>query len=83
MFTLMNRKALKIFALASVAVLALGTLAEAAPKKVLHHRARQSARVSAGSVATMHKATHRKRVIRKKTSASRRTVHRHPTTKPR
>jgi hypothetical protein len=78
----MIRQPLKIFALACVAVFALGTMAEAAPKKVLHHRARHSARVSAGSATTMRKNTHRKRVTHQ-SSSSKRTVHRRPTTKPR
>jgi hypothetical protein len=76
----MIRRTLKLFALSCVAVFALGSMAEAAPKKVLHRRAKHSARVSSsGSVVTSRKAIHRKHTVRK----SRRVVHRHPTTKPR
>jgi hypothetical protein len=78
----MIRKTLRALALAGIAVFALGTMAEAAPKKVLHHRAKHSARVSAGSITPMRKAKHRKRVTHR-TSSSKRTVHRQPTTKPR
>ena len=42
MFTIMIRQPLKMFALACAAVFAFGTMAEAAPKKVLHHRAKHS-----------------------------------------
>jgi len=77
----MIRQTLRVFALASLAVFALGTFAEAAPKKVLHHRARHSARVSAGASAPMRKTTHRKRVTHKTVSSK--TVHHRPTTKPR
>jgi hypothetical protein len=76
----MIRQTLRVFALAGFVVFALGTIAEAAPKKVLHHRARHSARVSAGASAPVHKTRHRKRVTHRTAS---KTVHHRPTTKPR
>jgi hypothetical protein len=77
----MIRTALRVFLLATVAIFAVGTMAEAAPKKVLHHRARHSARVSTGSAASARRASHKKHVTHH-TSSSKVVRHR-PSTKPR
>ena len=81
MFTIMIRQPLKMFALACAAVFAFGTMAEAAPRKVLHHRAKHSARVSSSTSAiAAKKAAHRRRARK----AARPVVHHHrPSTKPR
>jgi len=48
----MIRKTLKMLLVALVAAFALGATAEAAPRKIVHPRARHSSRVSSGNTAT-------------------------------
>ena len=82
----MIRRTIRMVVLALVAVFGFGAIADAAPKKAVHHRARHSTRVasrpaaSAGTTKTPQKrrATPKKRTSARKTSASRR-----PATKPR
>ena len=76
----MIRKPLKMFGLVCAAVFALSTMAEAAPKKVLHHRARHSTRVSASRAIAANKAIHRKKARK---VAARSAVHHRASTKPR
>jgi hypothetical protein len=75
----MIRKPLKMFGLVCAAVFALSTMAEAAPKKVLHHRVRHSTRVSASRAIAAKKAIHRK----KSRTVAKRAVHHRASTKPR
>lgn len=52
----MNRHTMKMLLVALVAVFAVSSMAEAAPKKVVRHRTKHSSRVSAGAAATSGKA---------------------------
>jgi hypothetical protein len=81
----MIRKTLKTMLVALAAVFTLATMAEAAPKKVVHHRARHSTRVSSGSATTAKKHTTRKKTTRSasKSTKKRSTAKRTPSTKPR
>jgi hypothetical protein len=75
----MTRTALQRLFLAVVAVLSLGSMAEAAgPKKVVHPRPRHSTRVASGMTAKK-KTTRSKILTRSRTTAPTRK----PTTKPR
>lgn len=91
----MVRKTMKMLLVAVAAALALGSVAEAAPKKtVVKPRARHSSRVSSGASVTTAKkpAVTKKRVAKsragtaaakKSTTAKRPTIKRKPATKPR
>ena len=57
----MNRNTLKMLLVALVAVFAVSSMAEAAPKKVVRHRTRHSSRVSSGAAATNGKSAVTKR----------------------
>ena len=77
----MTRKTLQRLFLAFVAVLMLGSMAEAAgPKKVVHRRPKHSTRVASGATAKrkMTPTTGSKSVTHSKTVAPKRK----PTTKP-
>ena len=77
----MMQKTMKLLLVAIVAVLTLGSLAEAAPKKVLRHRARHSTRVAAGATTQAVKKPPVKRKHRVKSAAKQRA--RSTTSKPR
>jgi hypothetical protein len=85
----MLRKAMKALVVALATVLVLGTLVEAAPKKVVKHRTRHGSRVSAVTTpsrrpALTKKRTTKKRITRANLAASRPvTVKRRTSTKPR
>jgi len=74
----MIRRLLKTMVVALTALMTVATMAEAAPKRVVHHRTRHSTRVSSGSAATARKKTVHRRARRPTTK--RKTT---PTTKPR
>ena len=82
----MTRKTLKSLALALIAVFALGSVGEAAPRKV-RHRPKHSTRVSSGTTtpATVRKKPPGKKrvVVRKSTTGKKVVAKRRPTTKPR
>ena len=52
----MNRRTLSMLLVTIVAVFAVSSMAEAAPRKVVRHRTKHSSRVSAGAVATSGRA---------------------------
>jgi hypothetical protein len=79
MTSMMIRKTTRILAVLIVTLFALGTIAEAAPKKVVHHRAKHVTRSASGSTARTAKRT--KSTVRK--STTRRTATKKTTTKPR
>jgi hypothetical protein len=79
----MIRKTITTLLFVIATVFTLATMAEAAPKKTVHHRARHSSRVSSGSTATTKKKTVRHRAngsVSK--STSKRTTKKTPSTKP-
>lgn len=80
----MTRKTIKSLALAMMAVFALGSMSEAAPRKV-RHRPRHSTRVSSGTTSTIRKKPAAKKhvVVRKSTTARKAPARRRPPTKPR
>ena len=80
----MTRKTIKSLALALIAVFALGSMSEAAPKKV-RHRPKHSTRVSSGTTSTIRKrpAAKKRVVVRKSTTARQTAAKRRPPTKPR
>ena len=78
----MTRRTVQQFLLAAVAVLSLGSMAEAAgPKKVVHHRPKHSTRVASGESTAKKRAAQaaKSRSAAKKSTPARRK----PTTKPR
>ena len=91
----MIRRTMKMMLVALVAIFTLGSMAEAAPKKVVKHRARHSTRVSASTTPppTSARTAKKKTAVSKHrvTSASRpaatakrpTTTKRRPATKPR
>jgi hypothetical protein len=81
----MIRKAMKMLLVALVAACALGSMAEAAPKKAVRHRAKHSTRVSSGTTESDipkadKKATPKRRATSPSPAAAR---HKPTTTKPR
>ena len=79
------RKLFAMMAAVLVAVFTLASTAEAAPKKVVHHRPRHSSRVSVGVPTTSRKKTSvqaKRRTARGPSSATP-TSARRKTTKPR
>jgi len=62
----MNRKTMKMLLVALVAVFAVSSMAEAAPKKVVRHRTKHSSRVSSGAEASSGKSA----VTQKKPAAA-------------
>jgi len=77
----MNRKTLQRLILVLVAVLSLGTMAEAAgPKKVVHRRPKHSTRVASGATRKKTTVTTTSRTTTVKKPAR---PQRKPTTKPR
>jgi hypothetical protein len=79
----MIRKAMNMLLVAVVAVCFLGSMAEAAPKKTVRHRAKHSTRVSSGTepstpAKASRKATTKRRAAHHSTAARHKT-----TTKPR
>jgi len=64
----MVRKTMKMLVVALVAAFALSSMAEAAPKKTVRHRAKHSSRVTSGTAATAPKKPAAKK---KRASASR------------
>jgi hypothetical protein len=80
----MIRKTMKMLLVALVAVCTLGSMAEAAPKKTVRHRAKHSTRVSSGTepstpAKASGKATTKRRAARHSTATARHKT----TTKPR
>jgi hypothetical protein len=63
----MVRKTMKMLVVALVAAFALSSMAEAAPKRTVRHRAKHSSRVSAGAAVTAVKKPAKKK---KRTAAS-------------
>jgi Ni/Co efflux regulator RcnB len=78
----MIRKKTTLLLLALVAVFAFGSMAEAAPKRTVHHRAKHSSRVQAGATTTRKKTVTRKSASGGVTKTTKKTV-RKPSTKPR
>ena len=66
----MIRKTMKMLVVALVTMLVLGSMAEAAPKRVVKHRTRHSTRVSASRTPPPTSA----RTVKKKTAVSKRRV---------
>jgi hypothetical protein len=81
----MKRLSLRLLLVAIAAVFVFGSLAEAAPRKVVHHRARHSTRVtSSASTRSKHRVrTKKKRRTRTSASSSRASKSHRPSTKPR
>ena len=81
----MIRHTMKMLLVALLASFALSSVAEAAPKKAVRHRAKHSSRVSSGTTTTTtakKPSTKKKRAAAKK-PAVRTAAKRKPTTKPR
>ena len=80
----MTRKTLKSLAFALMAVFALSSVGEAAPRKV-RHRPKHSTRVSSGTTTTIRKKPPVKKrvVVRKSTTGKKVVAKRRPSTKPR
>ena len=81
----MIRQTMKMLLVALLASFALSSVAEAAPKKAVRHRAKHSSRVSSGTTTTTtgkKPSTKKKRAAAKK-PAVRTAAKRKPTTKPR
>ena len=81
----MIRKTMKMLLVAVVAVCTLGSMAEAAPKKAVRHRAKHSTRVSSSTepsptAKAAPKATTKRRAASHSTAAAR---HKPTSTKPR
>jgi hypothetical protein len=81
----MIRKTMKMLFVALAAVCTLGSIAEAAPKKAVRHRAKHSTRVSSSTTESDapkadKKATTRRRATSQSPAAAR---HKPTTTKPR
>ena len=68
----MLRKTMKMLLVAMVAVCTLGSMAEAAPKKVVRHRAKHSTRVSSSAeeASAAGKATTKRRPARHSTATA-------------
>ena len=64
----MIRKTMKMLLIALVAVFTVSSMAEAAPKTIVRHRARHSSRVSSSSGATVTSA--KKPAVRKKAATA-------------
>ena len=84
----MIRKTMKMLLVAVVAVCTLGSMAEAAPKKVVRHRAKHSTRVSSSTEASADgkaagKATTKRRAARHSTATAKHKPLLKSTTKPR
>jgi hypothetical protein len=82
----MIRRTIRMVALALVAVFGFGAMADAAPKKAVHHRARHSTRVAsrpAASEATKKTPLKRRTASKKRTAAKKTSASRRPATKPR
>ena len=84
----MIRKALNMLLVAVVALCFLGSMAEAAPKKTVRHRAKHSTRVSAGtapstSAKAAAKASRKAAAKRRAARHSTATAKHKTTTKPR
>ena len=81
----MIRRTMKMLLVALVAVCTLGSMAEAAPKKPVRHRAKHSTRVSSSTTPSAaakaaRKATTKRRAASHSTATAR---HKPTTTKPR
>lgn len=81
----MTRKTIKSLALALMAVVALGSMSEAAAPKKVRHRPKHSTRVSSGTASTIKKGPAKKKhvVVRKSSTARKAAARRRPPTKPR
>jgi hypothetical protein len=84
----MIRKTMKMLLVAMVAVCTLGSMAEAAPKKAVRHRAKHSTRVSSSTEASAAgkapgKATTKRRAARHSTATAKHKPLLKTTTKPR
>ncbi len=79
----MKRTSVRLLLAAIVAVFALGSYAEAAPRKV-HHRVRHSSRVSANMAPSANKKVHAARKHHRTAAASAHAARpHHQSTKPR
>ena len=79
----MIRKTLKTLLVGLLAVFTLGSMAEAAPKKVVRHRPRHSTRVAAGATTAVRKRTPRKTKPAARRATPPPPAKRTPATKPR
>ena len=79
----MTRERLKTLLLVLLAVFTLGSIAEAAPKRVVRHRPRHSTRVAAGTTSAVKKTIRKARPAARPATPTPPSAKRRPTTKPR
>jgi hypothetical protein len=84
----MMRKMLRAVLVSLVALFTVAAMAEAAPKRVVHHRARHSSRVASGRVVKKHVTVvrrHGRKVVKSSRKIVGKTIPRkpRPRTKPR
>jgi pyrroline-5-carboxylate reductase len=79
----MTRERIKTLLVALLAVFTLGSIAEAAPKRVVRHRPRHSTRVAAGTTSAVKKKTTKTKPAARRATQTPPSAKRRPTTKPR
>ncbi len=79
----MTRERLKILLVVLLAIFTLGSMAEAAPKRVVRHRPRHSTRVATGTTSAVKKQARQTKPAARRPTPPPPPVKRRPTTKPR
>ena len=84
MMTPMFRKTLTTIVLALVAAFTIASIADAAPRRVIHHRTRHSSRLSSSHSSSKTKRGKTHHSTRRAKKSARKSVRSHkPTTRPR